>query len=402
MRNTPGGSRPGDGDARPGMIRFRLDYTVMQGETGHQSTQHDILLRSFDASYAAILSHSARVFRAMALIALSGHAVILVATALAGFAALAWFNIGSVIVYLLAYHCACTGRLQHAFAIGVLEVVAHSWFATAVLGFSSGFHIYALGLIPLAMTFEPWSLRARVGIALFLIVDYVAIAVAGHLAFARVTGVAIDLFRYGNFAVGGLVLAAISYYYVHAVALAEGTLVRRNRELDSLSRTDPLTELPNRRHALEWIEQAQARVARSGTATCVCITDLDHFKQINDKYGHDAGDRVLAHIAGVIRRTLRQQDVTARWGGEEFLVFLPDTDLDGALVAMEKVRSAVSATCVEWKGARVNATITVGIAELSARTTIDEAIRGADQALYRGKDEGRDRVVAAARYRGSI
>ncbi len=385
IRDTPRGSRPADGSDW-------IAYTVMHDDTAHQGVHPDILLRSFDASHPGVLSHSARVFRAMALIALTGHAVILAASALAGFTALAWFNIGSVIVYVITYRCACTGRLQYAAGLGILEVVAHSWFATAVLGFSSGFHIYALGLIPLAMTFESWSLRARVGIALLLIADYVAIAVAGHLAFARVSGIVIDLFRYGNFAVGGFVLAAISYYYVRAVSLAEGTLVRQNRELDSLSRTDQLTELPNRRHALEWIEHAQARVARYGIATCVCIADLDHFKQINDEYGHDAGDRVLARIAGVIRTTVRKQDVTARWGGEEFLVLLPNTDCDGALVAMEKVRSAVSATYVEWKDSCINATITIGIAELSTHTSINDAIRAADQALYRGKDDGRNRV----------
>jgi diguanylate cyclase len=364
----------------------------MQDDTGDHSAQPDILPRSLEASYPTVLTHSARLFRALAIIALTGHGVILAASALAGVTALAWFNIGSVIVYLLAYRCACTGRPQYAVELGILEVVAHSWFATAVLGFTSGFHIYALCLIPLAMTFESWSLRVRIGIALLLIVDYVAIAVAGHLAFARTTSLVVDFFRYGNFAVGGLVLAAISCYYVRAVSVAEGALVRRNRELDTLSRTDQLTELPNRRHALEWIEHAQARVLRYGVATCVCIADLDHFEEINDNYGHDAGDRVLVHLAEVIRKTVRKQDVTALWGGEEFLVLLPNTDRNGALIAMEKVRSTVSSAYIEWKGARINATITIGIAELSAQTTIDDAIREADQALYRGKDDGRNRV----------
>src|SRR6056297_2737537 len=98
----------------------------MQDNIGHQSAQPDILLRSFDASYPGVLSHSARVFRAMALIALTGHAVILAASALAGFTALAWFNVGSVIVYVITYRCACTGRLQYAAGLGILEVVAHS------------------------------------------------------------------------------------------------------------------------------------------------------------------------------------------------------------------------------------------------------------------------------------
>ena len=330
----------------------------------------------------------------MALIAIAGHAVILVAAAVVGVMALVWFNVGSLAVYLIAYHCACSGRLQGAFIVGVLEVVAHSWFATAVLGFASGFHIYALSLIPLAMTFEPWSIRVRVGLTLLLILDYVALAVAGNLVFEQVAGLFVDLFRYGNFAVGGMVLAAISYYYVRAVSLAEGSLVRQNQELDLLSRTDQLTKLPNRRYAREWIAHEQVRGARYGVSTCVCIADLDHFKKINDVHGHDAGDAILAHLAKVISTTVRKQDVIARWGGEEFLMLLPDTDVDGGMVAMEKVRSAVSAAYLDWDGARVQASVTIGIATVSAHTSMDEAIRKADEALYRGKESGRNRVVS--------
>ncbi|MFO8063875.1 MAG: GGDEF domain-containing protein [Spirochaetia bacterium] len=358
----------------------------------HDKGQDSAVPTSFEAPYATVLSHSDRLFRAMALIALAGHTVILVASAVAGILALVWFNVGSVAVYLLAYHCACSGRLQGAFIIGVLEVVAHSWFATALLGFSSGFHIYALSLIPLAMTFEPWSIRVRVGFTFFLILDYVVLAVAGTLLFAPVTGLFVDVFRYGNFAVGGMVLAAISYYYVRIVWLAEGALVRQNRELASLSRTDQLTDLPNRRYALEWIAHEQARVARYGTTTCVCIADLDYFKRINDEHGHQAGDAVLAHIAKVIRTTVREEDVTARWGGEEFLVLLPDTDVGGGLIAMEKVRSAVSAAYVDWEGTPIDPSVTIGVATVSAQTSVDEAIRRADQALYRGKEAGRNRV----------
>ena len=341
-------------------------------------------------------AHSNRVFQSMSVIATGGHLVILAAAAIAGVAPLVWFNVGSCLVYVVAWHAARHERLRVAFVIGLVEVAAHSWFATAVLGFASGFHIYALGLIPLAMTFEPWPVRARIGLAAILVLTYVGLAVVGHTVFEHVDGVIVDAFRYGNFTVGAIVLAALSYYYVIAVTHAEEALVRQNQDLNSLSRTDQLTQLPNRRHALEWLVHEHARAQRYGSVATVCIGDLDDFKRINDRFGHDAGDGVLARVADVIRTTVRKQDVTARWGGEEFLILLPDTDREGGMVAMEKVRAAVAAERFTWDGTSVDVSITIGLSELRATMDLDEALRRADEALYRGKDDGRDTVVAGS------
>ncbi|MFW5742174.1 MAG: GGDEF domain-containing protein [Spirochaetota bacterium] len=325
---------------------------------------------------------------------MAGHLVILVAATFAGVQPLVWFNVGSCIAYAVACVAARREHLHLALAIGLVEVAAHSWFATSILGFASGFHIYALGLIPLAMTFEPWALRVRVGLAAVLVLNYLALAVVGHTVFEHGDGIIVDAFCYGNFTVGAIVLAALSYYYVIAVTHAEKALVRQNEDLNSLSRTDQLTQLPNRRHALEWLVHEHARAQRYGSVATICIGDLDDFKRINDRYGHDAGDGVLARVADVIRTTVRKQDVTARWGGEEFLILLPDTDREGGIVAMEKVRAAVSAERFVWDGTAVDVSITIGLSELCATCGLDEALRRADEALYRGKDEGRDTVVA--------
>jgi len=331
----------------------------------------------------------------MSLIAMGGHLVILIAAAFAGVMPLVWFNMGSCLVYVVAWQAARRKHLRITFVMGLVEVVAHSWFATSVLGFASGFHIYALGLIPLAMTFEPWPIRTRIGLAATLVFGYLALAIVGHTVFDRVDGPVVDVFRYGNFTVGAVVLAALSYYYVLAVTHAEEALVRQNQDLSSLSRTDQLTQLPNRRHALEWLVHEHARAQRYASVATICIGDLDDFKRINDHFGHDAGDEVLARVADIIRTTVRKQDVTARWGGEEFLILLPDTDPDGGIVAMEKVRAAVAAERFTWDGTPVEISITIGLAELGESTGLDEALRRADEALYRGKEGGRNTVEAA-------
>ena len=130
------------------------------------------------------------------------------------------------------------------------------------------------------------------------------------------------------------------------------------------------------------------------------LVDIDHFKRVNDHYGHLAGDHVLRHIVGVLRQRLRASDVLGRYGGEEFMVLLPGTDLHGAAQLAEQLRQAVQAAPCEWQGQRIAFTVSIGVAA-SADTPADPSrtsealLQAADQALYRAKDDGRNRVALA-------
>lgn len=130
------------------------------------------------------------------------------------------------------------------------------------------------------------------------------------------------------------------------------------------------------------------------------MVDIDHFKRVNDHYGHLAGDHVLRHIVGVLRQRLRASDVLGRYGGEEFMVLLPGTDLHGAAQLAEQLRQAVQAAPCEWQGQRIAFTVSIGVAA-SADTPADPSrtsealLQAADQALYRAKDDGRNRVALA-------
>lgn len=130
------------------------------------------------------------------------------------------------------------------------------------------------------------------------------------------------------------------------------------------------------------------------------MVDIDHFKRVNDHYGHLAGDHVLRHIVGVLRQRLRASDVLGRYGGEEFMVLLPGTDLHGAAQLAEQLRQAVQAAPCEWQGQRIPFTVSIGVAA-SADTPADPSrtsealLQAADQALYRAKDGGRNRVALA-------
>jgi diguanylate cyclase (GGDEF)-like protein len=155
---------------------------------------------------------------------------------------------------------------------------------------------------------------------------------------------------------------------------------------------DGLTSLANRRNAYDSLAAMIARARRNESRLSVVMFDLDHFKQINDGYGHAAGDEVLRSVASTLRETVRDTDICARVGGEEFLVLLPDADLPDAKIVAERLRTRLRARHVAAIGSSVTASF--GVAELQpADLTAENLLHRADQAMYRAKALGRDRVA---------
>jgi diguanylate cyclase (GGDEF)-like protein len=167
--------------------------------------------------------------------------------------------------------------------------------------------------------------------------------------------------------------------------------------VEELAMHDDLTGLPNRRHINEWMEHEAARSERRGQPLSIALLDLDHFKRVNDTLGHAVGDEVLRLFAAGAAATLREGDVLARWGGEEFLLVLPDTSVDAAQRAIERLRAhlARDATWVDCPDGRV--TFSAGLALQWPGQSVEGAVHRADAALYEAKRLGRDRVVTADR-----
>ncbi|CAL95266.1 sensor domain-containing diguanylate cyclase [Azoarcus olearius] len=174
------------------------------------------------------------------------------------------------------------------------------------------------------------------------------------------------------------------------VAERTAELQRLNAELVQLARRDALTGLPNRLAANEQLTEEFLRMKRSLVPYAVLMADIDLFKRINDGHGHAVGDAVLRHVAGVIRSSLRITDFVARVGGEEFLVLLPNTDIEAAAVVAEKIRVAVEGAAAPEVG-QVTLSIGVGRA-VSAHPSPDDAVRLADDGLYEAKRLGRNRI----------
>ena len=166
--------------------------------------------------------------------------------------------------------------------------------------------------------------------------------------------------------------------------------------LQRMALTDELTQLPNRRAFAEEVGRGLNRARRAGSPFALAMLDIDHFKQVNDRFGHDAGDQVLRDVAAVMRRSLREGDLVARLGGEEFGIFLPDVGAEAAVQRLDRLLSSIRSACMIG-GEPVTASIgVVHAAEAESNAPYDTLYRIADQALYRAKRGGRNRVVGAA------
>ncbi len=174
-------------------------------------------------------------------------------------------------------------------------------------------------------------------------------------------------------------------------------LAEKNEQLKKLAGTDMLTGLYNRMRFTEFVEQELTRIARTGEESALVLLDLDNFKEVNDSYGHPGGDVILQLVAGVIRGQLRETDILARFGGDEFSILLPGTSREGALKAAEKLRQTLENITFTGKLERLKITASFGITQLQGgrESAFETLYNIADEALYRAKENGRNLIECA-------
>ena len=189
---------------------------------------------------------------------------------------------------------------------------------------------------------------------------------------------------------------AIETYHLAKIGLLEEsleTLQLQDEELRYKIATDSLTELASHSQALSVLQQAIKLAKRNESPLCVCMIDLDHFKRINDTFGHLVGDVVLRDVSARMQAAVRSFDTLGRFGGEEFVIILENTPLDTAREVIERVRSRVGDSPINVKGTEINVTLSAGIAVMKSGDTVESMIARADIAMYNAKSAGRDCIV---------
>jgi diguanylate cyclase (GGDEF)-like protein len=173
-------------------------------------------------------------------------------------------------------------------------------------------------------------------------------------------------------------------------------LMEANRRLNELSITDGLTGLSNQRYFLRELETEFGKALRYGRSLALLLFDIDHFKDVNDRYGHPCGDHVLKNVAALLKGCLRNSDIAARCGGDEFAVILPETNKSKAAEVAEKLRRHLEKSRSAWNGDSFSITCSIGVAAVSDRGigNWNALLESADRSLYRAKREGRNTVVA--------
>ena len=190
-------------------------------------------------------------------------------------------------------------------------------------------------------------------------------------------------------------IAIVRQQVVHA----EQRIEHLKSELElvtQLVREDQLTGALNRRGLDDALGREAARAERRGTHLCIGLIDIDNFKKINDAFGHQVGDIVLVHLVAIIRETIRTNDLIGRYGGEEFMVILPDAHLDVAVAVMGRLQRELAAKPISWDKQRLLVTFSAGVAARVSGEAIEALINRADKALYEAKREGKDRVIVAS------
>lgn len=301
---------------------------------------------------------------------------------------LALFNIFSAIIWAVSYFLNRNSKHRVAIILLTTEVILHALLATFFLGWASGFHYYFLPLLLFNFINYRQTLRVIIVFAFLIFLGYIGLYIYTHRSEYHIEIMydVLNALNFMNIAVNFSALGILGYHFRVAS-------IRAEPEMEYLAMTDALTKLFNRRKMHAILEQEAIRFEREPNPFLIAITDIDRFKKFNDNYGHICGDYVLKEISLLMDQTLRKQDSVARWGGEEFLIMLPNTKLVDGIKVVEKLRKKIADTKYRFEGNEFKVTLTFGVTEFDGSASIESCINRADEMLFAGKKRGRNCVI---------
>lgn len=297
---------------------------------------------------------------------------------------LSLLNVASVAVWFGGLWLNVRGKHDSAIMLLSAEVIVHAWLVCATLGVDAGFQHYLWAISPLPILNTRLNLYlATVFSALFIFVFALMYHLYGATPYPFEYAKWLPAVHFANVLVGGIP-------FIIAIVVIRNITIIQEEYLQDLASKDSLTQLYNRRAVTDTANQVFAQAERSMMPLCIAMVDLDYFKMINDTHGHAEGDRVLQQVAVVMESRLRKGDILARWGGEEFLLLLPNTEGDKAVLLLEDIRQRVAA---DASHSAYRISISVGVIECTGVTDFDAAVHYADKAMYLSKAKGRDCIT---------
>lgn len=314
-----------------------------------------------------------------------------------------WLQIGLVSWIVLIYACLRSGLNEYLSdpAMTLPQILgAQIWIAGAYIT-CSPFRGALLMLLALVLVFGIFNLNAlgRRVTNIYTLALLGAVMVWMSYHHPRLFPAKVEI---AHFVLMATILPVVSMLGAQLSDMRSRLKRQKNELAEALARIqematrDELTGLYNRRHINELMLQSIKHMERSGQGFSLCIIDLDHFKRVNDTYGHGVGDEVLRNFARLARQTIRETDSLARWGGEEFLLLMPETSHTQGLTGVQRIRSRLQDLVISNAVPQLRVTFSAGLTEFRAGESIEQAVERADQALYQAKASGRNLTAVAA------
>lgn len=300
------------------------------------------------------------------------------------------------LLYLLSFYW--TYRDRTKYALWMVNAITLGWIVTIVfsLGWDSGVQHFLFVLMMSVFMTSHMRMRFKVlyaAVLCFIRLGLYLYTLEYKPEFMMKPEIGIAFQFWNTFAICSIIIVSMAIYSSDSMEM-EKKLMDYNEKLKTMASIDPLTKLGNRRNTLTYLERKTEDYQKGNISNLtIALGDIDFFKKVNDCYGHECGDIVLKRVSELMKEKLEGRAKVGRWGGEEFLIILPECNGDEATAALTELLSAIRRTKIEYGGEKVCVTMTFGVTEYDSRVKTDEIINEADRKLYIGKESGRNQVV---------
>jgi diguanylate cyclase (GGDEF)-like protein len=316
---------------------------------------------------------------------------------LCGLTFLSLFVIFSGLIFMAALFIYIKGYYKSGIVVALVAVSTISVAGDAILGVGCGAHYFLMAGVMLFISVDKTTVIFRYvsGIACFVEFILICIFLTGTPPVTSLPSITVSIIDKINLLTAFGAIGFTLHHYVNAIIDKETIQKEQSLRLIDQANSDQLTGLPNRRFTYRQLEFLAVKSKTRNQEFVIGMADIDNFKRFNDTYGHLCGDEVLVQAGTVMKNTMRKSDIIGRWGGEEFLIILPNTGLDEGFLIIERLRTVIEESSFIIEGKKMSITMTIGVSVFKENALLEDVIRQTDMLLYNGKSKGKNCTVAS-------